>query len=126
MSTLMERGMKMLASAAPKVAGGQIIYQRGDSRVWIDATFGQTEFQIDEENGVRIEHSDRDFIFAADALILSGSLATPQRGDRITVVAEEHGDGQVFEVLAPSGSQVYRLVNPEGHVLRVHTKRTTP
>jgi len=115
----------MLSSTLPTAAGGEVIYQRGDDRVWINATWGRTEFQIEDSDGVRIEHSDRDFIFAATALILGGTLATPQRGDRVTIVREEHGDQQVFEVLAPGGSQVYRTCDPEGHVLRVHSKRMT-
>jgi hypothetical protein len=123
MSTLLERGMDMIARAAPKVAGGRIIYQRGDSRVWIDATWGRTEFQTDTADGVRIEHSDRDFIFASAALVLGGVLATPARGDRITLVFENQTDGDVFEVLAPSGAQPYRLCDPEGVMMRVYGKK---
>jgi len=123
MTTLMERGMSMLGREIPKVAGGQIVYQRGESRVWIDAAFGVTEFQVEDSGGVRIEHSDRDFIFAMAGLILDGTIATPQRGDRITIVEDGGVDGQVFEVLAPGGAQVYRLCDAFGQMIRVHTKK---
>lgn len=123
MSTLMERAAGLASRLLPKVAGGEIIYQRGESRVWINAAFGKSEFHVETADSVRIEHTDRDFIFAADLLILDGALATPQRGDRITVVSEEFGDNQVFEVLAPGGLQPYRLCNTEGHLIRVHTKK---
>jgi hypothetical protein len=80
-----------------------------------------------EDNGsVRLERTDRDFIFPAESLILGGSLATPQRGDWITIVADVADgeiDGQVFEVLAPGGAQPYQLSDTVGTVIRVHTKR---
>jgi len=124
MTTLLERGMAMLSRSAPKVAGGIIIYQRDEQRVWINATWGRTEFSIETgDGGVRLETSDRDFIFAADELPLGGILANPQRGDRVTVVNEQHIDEEVYEVLAPGGAQVYRLCDPEGVMIRVHGKR---
>lgn len=124
MNTLLERGLSMLARTAPKAAGGRIIYSRGDDAVWLDATWGRTEFNVDAGDGsVRVEHSDRDFIVDADCLILGGQLAKPQRGDRITVVNEERGDQDVYEVLAPSGEAVYRPCDSEGRMIRVHGKK---
>jgi hypothetical protein len=124
MSSPAARAIGAAQRAASRIQGGQIIYQRGNDRVWIrEATFGQSEFQVETSDVVRIEHTDRDFIFPAETLILGGRLATPQKGDRITVVEEEHDDGQVFEVLAPGGAQVYRLCDPHGHLIRVHAKR---
>lgn len=125
MSTLLERGLKMLSRSTPGVAGGRIIYQRGTDQIWMEATFGRSEFNVETTEAVWIESSDRDFIVDAESLILGGKRATPQRGDRITVVEEEHGDRQVFEVLAPAGAQVYRLCDPQGNLIRIHTKRLT-
>lgn len=121
MTTLTERGMGLLARALPVAAGGTIVYARGTSRVSIEAGFGVSEFQTDTAGSVLIEHTDRDFIFPAASLILGGTLATPQRGDQITVVDES----KVFEVLAPGGAQVYRPCDPQGIAIRVHGKRLT-
>jgi hypothetical protein len=126
MTSLMERGLNLLALSLPKGAGGKIVYRRGSNEVWIDATFGQTQFEVDDNGSNRIEHTDRDFLFSSASLILGGSLATPQKGDRITVVEESRGDGQVFEVLAPGGAQPYRLCDAQGLMIRVHTKRCKP
>ncbi len=123
MRTLFERGTRLVARASARAAGGKIIYKRGDDRVWIDATYGQTEFQVEENGGVRLEHTDRDFIFPSASLVLGGSLATPQRGDRIRIVANGHIDGEDFEVLAPGGAQPYRLCDAAGAMIRVHAKR---
>lgn len=121
--TLSERALSFLSRAAADTAGGQIIYQRANSRVWIDAAFGVAEPQIDDSTGSRIEHSDRDFIFPSAELTIDGTIATPQRGDRITIVQDGRVDGEVFEVLAPAGMQVYRLSDPTGINIRVHTKK---
>ena len=123
MPTLLERGLSMAARALPAAAGGRSIYQRGEARVWISATRGQTEFQVESADGVRIVSTDRDFIFDARSLVIGGSLATPARGDRVTVVGEDRTDEQVFEVLAPGGAQPYRLCDPEGVMIRVHGTR---
>ena len=71
MTTLLERGLSMAARVLPAAAGGEIVYQRGEDRVWLDATWGRTEFQVDTADGVQIEYSDRDFIVAAADLVLS-------------------------------------------------------
>lgn len=125
MSTLMQRGLNMLARELPRAAGGKIVYQRGTQRVWLDATFGRTEFAVDSSDVVRIEHTDRDFIFPAEGLILGGKLATPERGDLITLVEDDHGASQVFEVLSTDGKQCYRTCDTTGHMIRVYTKRIT-
>lgn len=113
----------MAARVLPAAAGGEIVYQRGEDRVWLEATWGRTEFQVDTADGVQIEYSDRDFIVAAADLVLSGIRITPQRGDRITLVGEDQTDKQVFEVLAPGSAQPYRLCDPEGVMLRLYGKR---
>ena len=123
MTTLLERGLSMAARVLPAAAGGEIVYQRGEDRVWLNATWGRTEFQVDTSDGVQIEYSDRDFIVAAADLVLSGIRITPQRGDRITLVGEDQTDKQVFEVLAPGSAQPYRLCDPEGVMLRLYGKR---
>lgn len=107
----------MLGRAASQGAGGDVVYTRGAYSVTIAATFGSTEFQVDTGDGVRIEHSDRDFIVTASALILNSVVALPAKGDTVTV------GGETYEVLAPGGAQVYRRCDPAGTLIRIHTKR---
>jgi len=123
MPPLLDKVLQAAQRASSRVHGGQIIYERGAETVWITATFGRSEFQVEAADTVRIEHTDRDFIFPAEALILGGRLAAPQQGDRITVVEQEHGDGQLFEVLPADGKQCFRQCDPTGHLIRVYTKR---
>jgi hypothetical protein len=115
--------MSMLGRLGPKAAGGWIIYRRGAAQVWVEATWGRTEFQVETNGDVRIQHSDRDAIVAWDLLIIDGIRAIPQRGDQFTVVLEDHGDNEVFEVLAPGGSEPWAKCDPEGRMIRIHGKK---
>jgi len=120
---LMQRGMNMLASQLPDAAGGTIHYCRNTDSVSLSATFGRTEFSVEDTNGVRVEYSDRDFIVSAASLILSDAVITPQRGDVIDVRSAAGEVLHVYEVLAPGGMQPYRYCDPERTMLRIHTKR---
>ena len=117
MTTLLERGMTMVARVLPEAAGGDIVYSRGASSVTITATFGRSQFMVESAGETRIEHTDRDFLFPAASLVLDGVAVTPQKGDRVTVGAE------VFEVLPIDGKQCYRTSDPQGTMIRVFTKK---
>jgi hypothetical protein len=111
------RAIEAAQRASAAIAGGAIVYTRGDNSVTLDATFGRTDFQAVEDGVIQIEHSDRDFIVPSASLILDEVLATPQKGDTIAV------DNETFEVLAPKGAQVYRPCDPQGTLIRIHAKR---
>lgn len=115
----------MLVSQLPDAAGGAIRYCRNTDSVLLSATFGRSEFSIEDTNGVRVEYSDRDFIVSAVELVLSGATITPQRGDVIDVCGEAGEVLYVYEVLAPGGLQPYRHCDPERNLIRIHTKRLT-
>jgi hypothetical protein len=118
------RAIQAAQRAASRVQGGSIVYQRGESRVTIDrATLGKTEFQVEADGAVRIEHTDRDFIFEAESLILGGQIAKPARGDRVTMIEPDGKFGDVYEVLAPAGQQVYRESDQFGVMIRVFGKK---
>lgn len=120
---LMQRGMNMLATQMPAAAGGTINYCRNTDSVSLTATFGRSEFSVEDTNGVRVEYSDRDFIVAAASLILSDAVITPQRGDVIDIRNATTGEVlHAYEVLAPGNMQPYRYCDPERTLLRIHTK----
>jgi hypothetical protein len=121
MSVLLDRGMSMLLRAAPKAAGGKIMYSRGSDCIWLYAIWGRNEIGMDTGDGsVRVEHSDRDFIIDAGRLVLGGQLTTPQKGDRIKV-----GENDIFEVLPLDGVRCYRQSDPQGRMIRVYVKKVS-
>ncbi len=123
MSTLFQRASSFLSRTLPSVAGGNVIIKRGDSQAWTVATWGRSEFQVDTPSSVQVMHTDRDFLIAAADYLLDGQRATPQKGDRITVVEDGATDQEIYEVCAPAGTDVFRFSDPEGNRLRIYTAR---
>lgn len=117
MSGLLGRLILAAHRAAAHVQGGDILYQRGANSVTITATFGRSQFVVEAAGETRIEHTDRDFLFPAESLVLAGQATVPRKGDRITVA------GEVFEALPVDREQCYRRADPQGNMIRVFTKR---
>lgn len=112
--------MNMAARMLSSAAGVDVIYHRGQGGTQGGAAFratrGQTQFQSDDGNIVRLEHTDADFIFPKENIL---TLMPPQKGDTIRLA----DTGEVFEVLAPDGKRCYRNCDPSGVLIRVHTKQ---
>jgi hypothetical protein len=81
------------------------------------AQVGRTLFRLNDSNGVRMQHGDRDYIIPAAALILSGSVVTPKVGDRIA----DSVDGKTYEVRPPQANEpAFRPSDPTGTDWRIH------
>jgi len=121
MGNLLEDASRWLARKIQRHASQTIHYQRGSSVLQVLASPGRTEFAVDDgQGGVRIEHTDRDFLVRAEDFFLDGRLAEPMRGDRIEEYA---GRGTfLYEVLAPTGHPVWRYDDPYRQMIRIHTK----
>ncbi|MCR4411347.1 MAG: hypothetical protein NUV77_02850 [Thermoguttaceae bacterium] len=123
MPDLLETGQQWLADQLKTHASRSVIYVRGGEQVAVRATIGRTLLKLDDGyGGVRMEWTDRDFLIPAADLMLAGSPATPQRGDRIR---ETSGSQTfVFEVMAPGKEPPWRWSDPFRKMLRIHTKHT--
>ena len=108
-------GQQMLASAAQTVT-----FARGTVTVDISATIGRTEYEVDGGTGVLVRIQSRDYLVAADDLILDGELIFPARGDKIT----EHvgTTDYVYVVAAMPGQSHYQWADHARAILRIHTK----
>ena len=109
-------GVNWLNGVRNSTLGNTVTYSRGGVSVAIAATVGNTEWEIDTGETVRVESNMKDFIVTASHLVLSGEVVQPKRGDRITA------GGVVWEVMAPGDMQPYRLDNT-GQQMRIHTRR---
>lgn len=121
-NTLLQDGLDFAADSLPQVAGGKVRYGRGDDGVILSAAFGRTDFQIEDAEGMRLVRSDRDFLLRRDKLLLGGVFATPTRGDQVTLIDPLGRFGDVFEVVAPAGFDVY-AADATGTMLRIHAKK---
>lgn len=121
MANLLQRGSDWLQQMRHKHAVGLITYQRGGDSVELEATVGRTVFEVDDGTGLIVKTESRDYLIRAADLVLAGSVAVPQRGDRIREVA---GDQVlIYEVLSPGNEPEWRWSDPYRKTLRVHTKQ---
>jgi hypothetical protein len=98
---------------------------RGSETIEVPATLGETEFQIDEDGGVRIAHSDRTFLITATDYVFGGQVVAPQTGDLITDTVEAPSGESTFQALHPAGGseQPYKY-DRYGVQLSIYMKRT--
>ena len=77
--------------------------------------------------GQSISWGDRDYLIPVAILVLNGSQARPQRGDRIAdpnVPDPVSGVAGVYEVITPVGNQAWEWCDKVTQTIyRVHTKR---
>jgi len=117
MPDMLHFGLEWLAGKLKDHASQPVVYRRGAEEIAVSATIGRTLMKLaDGEGGVRMEWTDRDFLIRADLLVIAGNQITPERGDRVI------DDGKVYEVMAPGGEPPWRVSDPFGVMLRIHTK----
>jgi hypothetical protein len=115
MANLLKQGIDFLADKLKAHASETIIYKRGADSISICASFGKTNYQIEDDSGFKIGGHITDFLFEAADLIIDGLLTVPKAGDRIEV------DGKVYEALF-LGDGCWRCSDPFGKIIRLHTK----
>jgi hypothetical protein len=92
----------------------QVTYRREAADIVVNATFGRTEYEVEDECGVRVVEQVTDFLILADEL--SPMFYEPEAGDQIVA------DGRLHEVLALSGQGHWRWSDPYQTMMRIHTK----
>ena len=119
MTDLLQTASDWLEAQRHEHASHAVTYHRGGEQVTVNATVGETRWDVEKEHGVETWQS-RDFLIRAEDLVLAGGPAEPAAGDRI----KETIDGQVlvFEVMAPGDEPPWRYSDQWRKTLRVHTK----
>ena len=122
MSDMLEAANQWLAEKLKAHASRTVAYRRGADEVTVQAIVGRTLLKLDDGyGGVRMDWTDRDFLIAADDLILGGQKTLPRRGDQIRETAA--GKTLVYEVLAPGSEPEWRWSDPHRRLVRIHTKQ---
>jgi len=117
---ILEDGARWLNDQRLQFMTRKVVYQRADVSIEVNATVGKTIFQVDIQAGVRERIEARDYLIAADDLLLSGNQVLPKRGDH---VREPQGVRMfVYEVMAPGKEPEWRYRDPYRQTLRIHTK----
>lgn len=122
MGDVIQQGMDWLAEKLKAHASTPVLYRRGAEEVTVQAVIGRTLLKLDDGyGGVRMEWTDRDFLIAAEDLVLGGQPALPMRGDQIRETQD--GKTMIYEVLAPGNEPEWRWSDPHHRLLRIHTKQ---
>jgi len=98
-----------------------VTYERGADVVQIQATPGESEFDLEGRGGGLIRAESRDYLIRAEDLVLATGATLPEDGD---VIREVQGARElVCEVSSPGpGEPVFKWSDPDRRTLRVHTK----
>ena len=115
MTNLLKKGIEFLADKLKVHASETVIYKRGLDTVNIQATVGKTNYQIEDDSGLKIGGEIVDFIFQTVDLVINGSLTIPKTGDRVEV------DGRIYEALFINDG-CWRYSDPYRKIIRFHTK----
>lgn len=111
MADLIQDGAAFLNQMRSAHLAKTIEYRRGDVIVSVPATVGQTEFEVADDYGGRMQSHVRDFLILADDLGM-----VPEAGDLIVLF------GHKYEVMDLAGEGVWRWSDPYRTTYRIHTK----
>lgn len=120
MADLFEKASSWLEGMRERHASRMVEYSRDGATVAVPATIGRTVFEIAREYGPLEKTESRDFLIAAEMLVLNGNPILPARGDRITERVSDRLP--VYEVMAPGSEPEWRWSDPYRHTVRIHTK----
>jgi hypothetical protein len=115
MANILKTGIGFLANKLKAHASETVIYKRGADSISICASFGKTDYKIEDDAGLKIGGQVTDFLFEVEDLIIEGLLTVPKAGDRIEV------DGRTYEALFINDG-CWRYSDPFGKIIRLHTK----
>lgn len=113
MPNMIANGLAWLEGQRKAHMADDVLYLNGHGTYTVSATFGRTDYLVEDADGVQTGAVMFDFIIPGDAL---GDVK-PKPGDRI-----ETGSA-VYEVVAfGSDNQGWRWTSPHRESLRVHTQ----
>jgi hypothetical protein len=120
MPDLLETASAWLETMRRSHNSASVTYSRDGESVTLPATIGRTVFRIERDFGAHERVESRDFLLAAEELVLGGAAALPSQGDRIR--EERGGVTWEYEVMAPGQEPCWRFSDAYRRTLRIHTK----
>jgi len=90
-----------------------VVYRQGATELEIAATYGRTDYEVQDDYGLTVGATSMDFLIPAEVLEL-----VPKPGDVIVA------DGRRYEVMDLGSENCWRWSDPYRTTLRIHTKDT--
>lgn len=118
----LQRGARLIERVRKDKLAHAVTYTPlGGSAIALNATTDGTDFEIVTEGGLGVVERSRDFLLAAEDLVVDDAVILPTVGDRIRETVD--GVGVDYEVKAFGSSPHFRYDDTLNLRLRVHTRR---
>lgn len=114
---MLSNAAQWLADTLKATEGVSITYTRGAASATITAVQGRTAGEHLDTDGIVHKYESHDWLIAASDLVLSGSSATPARGDVIAY------GGRTYQVEPIPGQDVFAYTDEHRTAMRIHTKQ---
>jgi hypothetical protein len=111
MTNLLNNGLDWLEQRLLGFCSSPVQYRRDSNKQTIDAMYGKTDYEAQDENGISVGAFIWDFLIDAQALGFE-----PEVGNLIVI------NGRLFEVMNLSGQGSWRWTGPNRKIYRIHTK----
>ena len=111
MTDLLRQGSQWLEDMRTAHVSSPVEYRRDAQVLTVNATFGQTSFEVADESGLTVGSHVWDFLILAEELGFD-----PEPGDVIAA------NGRQYEVMNLSGEGCWRWSDPYRQTYRIHTK----
>lgn len=121
MNDMIQDGLDWLEGRRKEHLARPATYRRGNLSVAVDVTPAATRYESRDDYGVTLEVEMRDFLVAAEELVLDGWPVEPRPGDRIHV--ERDDVTFVYEAMELGPEGCFRACDPGYRTYRIHTKR---
>jgi len=112
---LLRQGSQWLEAQLKEHASSPVTYKRNGIELVVNATFGRTEYEVEDEHVLRVAAHVTDFLILASDL--EPTFGEPEAGDQVVV------DGAVYEVMNLAGQGHWRWSCPHRVTMRIHTKQ---
>jgi len=113
---MLQQGSQWLEQMRTQHCSSPVTYRRGGTEATINATYGRTEYEVDDDYGLRVAAHVTDFLISATDF--TPTFGEPEAGDQIVA------DGTIFEVMSLGNQGHWRWSDPHRQALRIHTKET--
>ena len=119
MTNLLRQGSQWLDQQRTAHCSSPVTYRRtGQADASVNATFGRTEYEVEDDFGLRVGAQVTDFLISADVF----PFDEPKAGDQIVAPSTGSPQATVYEVMDLAGQGHWRWSDPHRTTMRIHTK----
>ena len=108
---MLNQGLDWLEQRLMGFCSSPVEYRRDSQSQTVDAVYGKTDIEVDDQTGMTVSSFVWDFLIDAQTLGFE-----PDVGDLIVI------NSRLFEVMNLSGQGSWRWTGPNRKTYRIHTK----